>query len=165
MRGADCSVERVPFLWVLKSYAIGVESLLWHGDDMKKQKVYILTGDPIPLARARHGQRRVYDSQKPVKLIAGISLRNQHEGLPLFTQPLRLDAHFYFKIPMRLSGAKKDKLEGTPYASRPDLDNCIKFILDVSNMVLFEDDACVTCIIAHKLYGAEPRVEFTLTPL
>lgn len=132
---------------------------------MKQEEpiVYIIEGEPIPLARARHAAHRVYDSQKNKKLVLGITLRNQHKDRPLYTGPLLLTATFFMPIP-KTRQKQKNSLEGKTHIFTPDLSNLVKFIEDISSGVLYHDDCLIAEIIAKKIYG-EPRTEFTLTKL
>lgn len=123
---------------------------------------YILYGDPIPLARARHGQRRTWDSQKSLKLIKGIDLRNQHDNAPLFAGPLKLDITFFFAIP---KSRKKHNLIGCHYLNVPDLSNLIKWVEDVGSGIIYPDDRTIVEIISRKLYDNEPRTEIKITEL
>lgn len=129
----------------------------------EEQIVYVIPGNPVPLARARHTYRKVYDSQKNEKLISGINLRNQHQERPLLEGPLQLDVVFY--MPIAKTRAKFAKsLIGTAHFYTPDLSNMIKFIEDVSSGILYKDDCQIVSIIAKKIYG-DPRTEFTIKKL
>lgn len=122
---------------------------------------YIIDGEPVPLARHRHGNGHAWDSQKKIKFGIGMQISNQHNNLPFLEGPLKLDIIFYMPIPLK--GAKS--LNGTIHSIRPDLDNLIKMILDVANGIVYKDDCIVSSINAHKQYSALPRTEFTLTEL
>ncbi len=124
---------------------------------------YIILGDPIPLARPRIGNlgRTMWDAQKQIKFAWGIQLQTQHESRPHFTGPLHLQLDFYLASPQ----AKKAKLLGQYHAIRPDLDNLIKFVLDVANDILYEDDCCVASITSSKRYDALPRTEIIISKL
>jgi Holliday junction resolvase RusA-like endonuclease len=126
-----------------------------------KSMVYIIQGDPVPLARHRHGNGHAWDSQKQIKFGIGIQLINQHGDLPLLEGPLKLDITFFMPIPKK--GAKS--LHGTIHAIRPDLDNLIKMICDIANKIIYKDDCAISVIIADKQYSHYPRTEFTLTEL
>jgi Holliday junction resolvase RusA-like endonuclease len=132
---------------------------------MMAQKIYIITGNPIPLARGRIANRRVYDSQKEMKLITGIHIRNQHGELPFYEGPVHLDIYFFFEIPKSFSGKKANAINAKPHHIRPDIDNLIKYYLDVSNGILFKDDGCISSISAFKCYDKLPRTEFKLTEI
>lgn len=124
--------------------------------------VYVIKGDPTPLARPRFRNSTVYDKQKEIKLIAGIHLRAQHNERPLLEGPLHLDATFFMKMPIK---ARPKKMSDRPHIARPDLDNLIKYILDVCNKVVLRDDCCVCSITARKCYSSEPRSEFSFTTI
>lgn len=121
-----------------------------------KTQIYTIIGEPIPLARPRFGKNKVFDSQAQVKTGAGIQLRSQHRGEPI-TIPIHINASFFFPCSDRHT-------HGKPHAQRPDLDNLIKYLLDVSNNIIFKDDAQVVSIFAQKYYDLYVRTEFTITP-
>ena len=128
-----------------------------------REKSYVIPGPCIALARPRISQNRCYDSQKHIKLCAGLQLRNQHKQEPLFeSKPLLLDATFYIEIPKtRL----KYVHEGDYMYFKSDLDNLIKFVCDCGNKLIWVDDALISCIIARKIYSQTPRTEFTVKEL
>lgn len=128
-------------------------------------KKYFLDCKPIPLARARHTERRVWDSQKQIKFNCSLALQNQHGNSPLFKGPLKLDVQFYFPIPKTWSKKKKDGILDTPHIYKPDVDNLVKFICDVGNKILYEDDCIFAEINAKKLYGVTGKTVFTITEL
>ena len=124
---------------------------------------YRLDGDPIPLARIRISRSsfRIYDSQKELKLVTQITLKNQHGDRKLYKGPIRVDAIFYFHIPK----THKDTKPGYYHVFKPDVDNLCKMILDVGNSTLFHDDCIVSEITCKKVYGDPPRTEFTIYQL
>lgn len=121
---------------------------------------YIIKGEPIALARPRHGRNnQIYDSQRNEKLVNGITLLAQHHDRPMYTGPLHLDVTFF--MPIKPTGKKKDGY----HSYTPDLDNMIKWVCDISNNVLFVDDCIVAKITAAKVYDRVPRTEFTFVRL
>lgn len=124
-----------------------------HHNDVR----YVIPGNPIPLARPRFFNGRVYDSQKQVKFATGIIIRHQHGDRPKYEGPLHLNVNFFMKPPK--------KNINTWHTNTPDLDNMLKFIADVSIGILYEDDKNIAKITTCKIYDNDPRVEFTLTPL
>lgn len=118
---------------------------------------YVIMGDPVPLARPRFSRGRVYDKQRNLKLVAGINLRNQHNNTPLLAGPLHLDAEFHMKIPVK---GKHARLDNRYHIYRPDVDNLLKFICDISQGIIFKDDSEVSSISIAKRYAIEPRTEF-----
>lgn len=125
-----------------------------------------ITGNPVSLARARMGKGRMWDSQKQEKLIFGIKLLEQlkeqtSEDFEPLDCPLSVDIYFFFQMP-QYHYKKWDKLRNTSHHYKPDIDNCIKFLLDASTGVLFKHDACVSEVFARKIYADEPCTRFTV---
>ena len=119
---------------------------------------YIIPGQPIPLARPRFYNGRVIDCQVGEKNAAATYLKFLHKGpiIPL-EGPLHITINFFMKKPKK--GNKHF------HSSRPDLDNLIKFILDVCNDVLYKDDAQIAQICSEKIYDDEPRTEIIIEEL
>ena len=129
-------------------------------------QVYIIPGDPIPLAQARCVGRRVFDSQRQVKIHARICLESQQDNTPPFINvPLCIDITFFMGTPKNQKLINK-YMKQKYHIFTPDLDNMIKLICDVSNDLLYKDDCLVAKIIAQKVYTEQnPRTEFTLTEI
>ena len=68
-------------------------------------------------------------------------------------------------IPASYSKKKKATVNNTPHTKPPDLDNLIKFVLDVAQGIILADDKLVTTINAKKLYDTIPKTVFTLRPV
>lgn len=124
----------------------------------KRWARYIIPGNPMALARPRFGTKgRVYDAQKPQKLIHGITLQSQHNDEPFFTGPLHLIMKFFFPM-----ARKRSHLENHWHTQRPDLSNCIKYYEDIATGICYHDDALIAKIDATKFFSAEPRTELTI---
>lgn len=139
--------------------------VIQHKKDAKGAIIYTLPGNPTPLARPRFGRGRIFDKQKLLKINHGIILNHLHNNRPFYSGPLSLSAIFYLGFPSRMSRKRKKQLLGTPRPLRPDIDNYIKYILDVANKILFYDDALIAVVHAKKIYDPDPRTEFTITEL
>jgi len=124
---------------------------------------YILLGDPIPLARARYGNKRVWDSQKELKLVSGLNLAQQHGKNRQFLGPLHIDAVFYMYMSQNLK--KSIKVPGTYHYFKPDLDNLIKFICEICSNIAYNNDCIISSISAKKLYDSNPRTEINIKEL
>ena len=124
---------------------------------------YILHGNPVPLARPRMNGRIVYDSQRKLKGEAIRELESQLGDEPKVTGPVTLQVTFFLKIPKKSS--KTNKLCNRLHIYRPDLSNLIKFLEDVCNKLLYDDDCIIARIDATKRYDHEPRTEFELLPI
>ncbi len=121
---------------------------------------YVIPGNPIPLARARMGKTRMWDSQKQAKLNCALILINQHNDRPLYEGPIALNISFFIGIPF---AQKKKNMHGKPHVFKPDLDNLLKFYCDVmSKGVLLKDDCNIAYITCKKVYDDKPRTEFII---
>lgn len=129
-----------------------------------KEYSYTLPGHPIPLARPRYGNKKVWDSQKTLKLAASIVLLNQHQG-EHFNGPLSLSATFFLQIPSSWSSKKRLEVEGRAHTSTPDLSNLLKFVEDVATGILYHDDCLIVSVVAQKVYSFSPGTQFTLKEL
>lgn len=124
--------------------------------------LYCIPGDPLPLARARYGNGRVYDSQKQLKVHWGIVLQHQHQDREFYKGALSLEVTFYFKYP-KSTANKYIKQSIIHHHVKPDLSNLIKFIEDVAQGILYQNDSRISVIQAQKLYDHEnPRTEFCI---
>jgi Holliday junction resolvase RusA-like endonuclease len=121
-----------------------------------RSMTFIIPGDPVPLARARMGKFCIYDSQKHEKLVATMLINKQMAGLKMLNPPLELEVVFFMAM------AKAKRKDGRPHYSRPDLDNCIKYVCDICNKTVFNDDSGIYRIVAMKVYDDKPRTVFTL---
>jgi len=121
---------------------------------------YVIPGDPVALARARHtGRGTCYDSQKELKCSLGIFINNVHEDRPFYEGPLHLDIVFFMKIPKRIRTISPFHL------FKPDLSNLIKFYEDIATGILYRDDCLISKITASKIYDKNPRTEFTVVTM
>jgi len=126
-----------------------------------RSMTYTLDLNPIPLSRPRFGHGRVWDEQKSEKFSAGLMLARQHGNQPKFIGPISIDATFYLPIPK----AHKKHFQGKLHTFKPDLDNLLKFICDISNTILYEDDSIISKCTCTKIYDSQPRTVFTITQL
>ena len=126
---------------------------------MRKEKTYIIKGDPIPLARGRYSSKTnsVWDCQKQEKLIAQFEMRAQHDNVS-FVGPLHIDVTFFMKIPKN----KNSSIAGNSHIFKPDLSNLLKFIEDIGTGILYHDDCLIASVFARKIYDENPRTEITV---
>lgn len=120
--------------------------------------IYHIPGDPIPLARPRLSKNGIWDSQKHIKTDIGFYMNFLHKNKPLLKGPLHVNLEFFLKMPKK----KKDSLW---HMSRPDLDNMIKFYLDVAIGILYEDDRQISKITAQKIYDENTCTVITIHTL
>jgi Holliday junction resolvase RusA-like endonuclease len=134
---------------------------------LSRCKIYVIHGDPIPLARARLSRGKFYDSQKHLKLLWGLTTSKQHGNDSLFEGPIELDVIFYMPIAKNLSLKKKALLFDQWYISRPDASNLTKFVEDAIESIVYKDDCIIVKLNVEKVYddGKGPRTEFILKEL
>lgn len=126
---------------------------------------YQLLGTPKALHRPRFSKGKVYNDQKSEMLIDYLSIKSQHGKRSMFFDPMHLEITFTFKIPLSSSGAKRCLLLNTPYIGRCDIDNLLKYIMDVCTGALYTNDNIITSISAHKIYGDHPKTIFSFSKL
>lgn len=130
--------------------------------------VYTLKGDPTPLARGKIGgrytHRHIYDSQANIRLVTGLSIKEQHGTNPPYEGPLELNAVFFF--PAYKPFRKKKVTQGDWHTQVPDLSNLIKFIEDVCQDIhLYKNDSCIASIICKKYFGVQAETQFYFVEL
>ena len=126
---------------------------------------YILHGDPIALQRPRFIRGYVVDFQSQEKMLDGIQIRKQYGLNEPLIGPIMADITFFMRMPKSYSDRKRDRLRDTPHYQKPDLDNMIKYILDVCNGILYKDDALISEIHARKIWADLGKTEITLEKL
>lgn len=116
----------------------------------------IIYGKPIGKGRPRFGRTK---SGKPVTYTPQQTKNYEQEiattaqcamfGKLLMEGPVKVEIHAFFY----------HKTKTGSHASRPDLDNIVKAILDGLNGVVFKDDACVAVLLASKSYVNDEEKE------
>jgi len=136
-------------------------------EESPEKLTYTIPGDPVPLARCRvmrtkTGALTFYDSQKNLKVCAGIYLQQQHDENNQFSGPVSLDVTFYVYLPQHRR--KTDpRCEGYPHSYKPDLSNLLKFIEDlITDVEIWKDDCIIAHINARKIYSSNPRTVLTI---
>jgi Holliday junction resolvase RusA-like endonuclease len=99
-----------------------------------------------------------YDSQVAIKQGIAFLVKKAMAGNPPLDGPLFLQADFYFKTPKK----NHDKLIDTPYCRTPDIDNCLKLLLDSCNNIAFLDDSQICYLQSSKRFSDNPRTELKL---
>jgi Holliday junction resolvase RusA-like endonuclease len=117
--------------------------------------------------RARATKRgTVYTPASTVNAEAWVkSCAFEQIGQPLLTTPVAVSIGIDVEVPA--SWSKKRRvlaLAGeTRPTGKPDLDNCIKLLMDGLNKIAWVDDAQVVRLTASKRYAETPRTEVIIT--
>ena len=102
---------------------------------------FTVYGKPRTLKRHRDGKHGKYDPSAADKLIFVSECIDRRPARPI-DYPVIVEMDFCFKN----------------HQSEPDVDNCVKFILDALNEIFWKDDKFVVGIKAFKTFGAtKPR--------
>jgi Holliday junction resolvase RusA-like endonuclease len=134
---------------------------------------FTVLGNPHALKRHRMFRHRnqliAVDPSKADKNVFEVISR-QHAPQKPFDCPLRVDMQFFFSRPKNHYGTGKNSqvLKSTApnfHISRPDIDNCQKFVLDALNGVFWADDSIVCESTIRKMYDCRPRTEIVITLL
>jgi Holliday junction resolvase RusA-like endonuclease len=119
-----------------------------------------INGEPIAQARHRSSSRggivRQYDPTAAAKKEMLKEARKQHPNHTPFTSALSASIIFCFARPSshyRSNGDYKEQFKNALPCKRPDVDNCIKSMLDSMNGFVYLDDKQVVTIAASKVYG------------
>ena len=130
----------------------------------------MITITGIPSSQKRHRHTRsgiVYDPSSSDKKNFILKLLDHKPDKPI-NGSITILITFVFPYPKKYfrSGRYKDLLKDNApkhHAVKPDLDNLIKFLLDVLQDAKFIDNDSRICeILAKKCYGKDPRTEFDL---
>ncbi len=137
--------------------------------------VILLPGPPVPKGRHRSYYDdkvkfvRNYTPEKTVKYENRVKAKARRvmRGLPIMTGPVTCRLKFSMPIPKSWARRKRSDaaLGLIRPASRPDLDNLLKAILDALNLIVFVDDSQITDLIVTKRYAEEPGVEVTVAEI
>jgi Holliday junction resolvase RusA-like endonuclease len=100
----------------------------------------------------------VYDSQTKIKAGVALLMKSQYTGKPIDCYcKVKLDFHFVSYNNLELWNIERP--------TKTDLDNLVKFILDVGNNILWSDDRLITHIECRKIYSTENRILIEVTPM
>lgn len=133
-----------------------------------------LPGEPTALQRhrttMRNGQQRQFDAQKKKKMIDRniLYVKMMEQEITLDeevkeTMTMTVNLLFFFYRPPSLRSCSEHELVIMSHNRKPDIDNCIKYILDVGNTLFWKDDCQVTTIYAKKLWSTQPRTLISVT--
>lgn len=130
----------------------------------------IIPGPPYALQRPRFGGGRAYDPQAnrdAKKHIATIA-REAWGDRPTITGPVKLTCMFVYAWPKSATKAQRGRPNGFYRHKRPDIDNCLKAIMDGVNDAgnVWQDDGQVAAVYAEQIHcNIEPMTRVTIEAL
>jgi Holliday junction resolvase RusA-like endonuclease len=117
-----------------------------------------IPGKPISWKRVG-GLLHRYDTQKQEKLAIGLLLRKAMANNPPLTGPLEIYASFNFIAPKKYKCTSCEKFY---HITKPDADNCLKFIMDCcTDANVWLDDSQVSEINVSKRYTFTTHEPYT----
>ena len=133
--------------------------------------IITIPGAPVPkgrprVTRNRAGQSVTYtpkptrDYEKLVRDVAAL-----HCKKIFFTGPVQVNIDFGLPIPKSWSKKRRREAVGEYHASRPDLDNLAKAVLDGMEGIVFADDRQIASLVLTKQYTDHPDVTVTATEI
>jgi len=125
---------------------------------------YILQGEPALKYQKRKGKGLVYDHDYQLFLNTVADLKEQHNGRELYQGPLQLIIIFYFPIPVKYR-KRIPLLRHSWFSNKPEIDLCIKFVLQACHKVLYQNESHITALNVEKLYHEIPRTEIMINEL
>lgn len=140
----------------------------------------IIYGEPIALKRPKFHNIKTkdgreftntYDPSKKDKKTFLYAALSEHMPDKPIEGPIELNVVFYMSRPKNHYGTGKnsDKLKSWApqwHTVRPDLDNCLKMLMDSFNETYWKDDSQICNITAKKIYTElQPRTEITINIL
>ena len=139
---------------------------------MKREVVsFTVPGTPVGKGRGRVIKLRGRSAIKtPEKTVAyeGLVAHSAHialDGRPMLQEACSVAMLIVLPIPASWPKRKReDAMVGAVLpTTRPDADNVVKAIFDGCNGVLWRDDVQAVDLVVRKRYGAQPRVDVTVT--
>jgi Holliday junction resolvase RusA-like endonuclease len=127
--------------------------------------IITIPGNPVPQQRARIARNRFYDPLSLLKKEFQPLVESQLIDHEIFTVPLCADITFYMPFTKSTSKTKINSGVYLPHSKRPDLDNLLKFYLDLLNGIVYFDDSLISKLVAQKVYSTDPKTVIIINPL
>lgn len=130
---------------------------------------FTVVGVPVAKGRPRMTKRGIkpYTPEKTVAYENLVKLEFQSQCDFKFADDAQLWVNILFVFPIPKSASKKRRalmIDGVERPTKkPDIDNCIKAILDALNGVAYKDDTQVVSVTASKVYGNYPRADVRIS--
>ena len=131
---------------------------------------FTIPGEPHALQRARHGKNGVYDTdankaaKDAIALIGRTAMCGRNKPLE---GAVKLSCIFVHPWPKNASKKRRSMPNGLYKATRADIDNQLKTIMDGLNGIVWKDDGQVAAVYAEKVHidGVDPQTDVTIEPL
>lgn len=130
-----------------------------------------IPGNPIAKKRPRFARRKkfvaVINDQETEESLFLFHVMQQWKGDPIKDKTIAIHLKYFMKRPKSHYGTGKNagklkKSAPVNHFKKPDIDNLVKFTLDVLNGHVYHDDSLINYICAEKRYSEKPRTEIVL---
>jgi Holliday junction resolvase RusA-like endonuclease len=132
----------------------------------------VMLGEPVPWAHrsTRSGIRYTPTEQKNATAALRMAAEQATYERPLFTlfdEPVRFEILAEMPIPRSWSRRKQQRalLGEIRPAVRPDGSNIQKLVEDALSGIVYRDDALIVEWQGRKIYGLQPKLVITVTPM
>lgn len=142
----------------------------WALELMQTKMRIVIPGPPIPKARpkfhAAGKYQKAYDPQNALKQQVALLVKPQISGFFSITTALCVKMTLHIAAPkiLRSSERKRHSWGLLNHTSKPDLDNLIKFYLDMLNGIAFEDDRQIVELHVKKIYSKVEQTVIDIMP-
>lgn len=127
---------------------------------------FTIPGKPFGKQRPRATrQGRIYTPAATVAYERTVGVLARQHFLEPIAGPVRLTVTAVFEPAQSWSKKRRAAAMGQPHTQKPDIDNCLKSILDGLNRIAWADDSQVAEITAVKLWGETAQVIVTVEPV
>lgn len=116
-----------------------------------------IPGKPFAKQRPRFARGRTYAPKETVSFERTVGQYALAEKQPVIEGPCKLTVIAIFEPAPSWSKKKREAHLWTPHTQKPDLDNCIKAVLDGLNKIAFADDKQVCQIECRKMWGSTAK--------
>lgn len=112
-----------------------------------------LTFESVPIAKKRPRISRnlhsMFNPQSKIESDHQLLARSMFNNRKPFAGPLEVEFTFCFPLP-------KKPTHKHYFHSRPDIDNLVKYYMDMLNTIAWNDDRQIVKLIAEKIYSFNP---------
>ena len=124
-----------------------------------------LPGEPVAWARSRGRFHHMPAHQRNVVALLRLKAEATMNGCAMLEGAIRLEFLAVFGIPESWSKKKRAAAMYRAVTKRPDFDNLAKLASDALNGVVYKDDAQIAEASIRKIYGPQPKIVVTISPL
>ena len=134
--------------------------------DDRMVHTFTIPGKPFGKARPRAGRNGIYNPKSNEMYEAFVRdafMRSVKHYKPI-EGPVKLEVTCWYQIPKRATKHEIELMATNQLQplNKPDIDNCIKSIMDGLNGVAYFDDKQVVAINVEKYYTFIPHVDVTI---